>query len=664
MKLAIPRLTSRRGRLRNGASLLAVALIWSLLALLGIENLSLLNRSDQFVRDWEIASVFAPREAQDPQIIIVAVDEPTLSRFAYRSPVDRAFLSNLLQSLSAHQPAAIGMDFVLDQPTEPAKDDALKRTMATIKVPLVVSYIASPETESPEQIAFENAMVPSGQRGLANLPTDQFDTAREVFPGAKLADGRFAPGLARALAAAVGVTTPAVQVPIIWRGRPPATDTDPDPKPFRQVSATVAGFMPDSWFRDKIVLIGSDVTLVDRHRTPFSSVLQGDAGQLPGIVIQAHSLSQLLHQKVSPVANWWLDFSVTLLFALLGAALGVTTGPLSARLLAVLGLIVLLWVGGVFIFHYADVMVGLLAPILSLIATFGSVDSLGGREARKQRAFIQGAFSRYVSPKVVEQMVADPTRMSLEGERREMTFLFSDIADFTNMSEKLEAGELARLLNGYLDGMTNIVLKHGGMVDKFIGDAVFAIFNAPIDLPDHAEKAVRCMLEMDDFGQAYRRQQKAAGVALGITRIGVHTGVAVIGNFGSHARFTYTASGDAVNTAARLEGINKYLGTRLCVSGATRALCKGIGFRSVASAVLKGKSEALELWEPLHDTAVSSEFLSAYEAAYDRLRRGQPEAVTMFAALLETQPDDPCVLLHVERMRQGMTGVDMVMTEK
>jgi adenylate cyclase len=644
--------------------LVGVAVLCATLTQGAVDHLSLLTRINQFVQDWEVASVFAPKQAQDPAIIIVAIDEPTLQQFTYRSPVDRKFVSDLLQQLQSHSPAAIGLDLLLDQPTEAAKDAALRSTLAGMKVPLIVSYIQSAQTLTADQQSFEDAMVPMRQRGLADLPTDQFDTARSVFPGARLADGKYLLGFARALAAAVGVQTPAVEVPIIWRGQPPPTSTDHDPKPFRQISALVARLMPDSWFRNKIVLIGSDVTLVDRHRTPFSAIIPGDAGQLPGVVIQAHSLSQLLNGRKSPMVDWPIDFAITLSFALLGAALGMSHAQLLTRIFVAALLVMVLWGAGISLFHSADIMIGLFAPALALIAAFGVQDSLGGREARRQREFIQGAFSRYVSPKVVEQMVRDPSRMSLEGDRRLMTYLFSDIQDFTTLSEKMDSRDLARLLNGYLDGMTEIVMKHDGMVDKFIGDAVFAIFNAPIDLPDHAQKAVHCMLALDDFTERFRKAQSDAGHPLGVTRIGVHTGVSVIGNFGSQARFTYTAQGDAVNTAARLEGINKYFGTRLCVSDATRLLCPDIAFRPVASVVLKGKTEAIDLWEPLHARVYAPEFMEAYAYAYDHLKEQRADAADLFADLLAAHPNDPCVALHVNRLHRGAVGVKMVMTDK
>ncbi len=650
----------RKNALRSTAIFLAVSLVCAAASLFLVDNFSVLSRVDQFVQDWEIAGAFARPEAQDSDIVIVAVDEPTLTQFHYRSPVDRQFLATLIRNIAAHQPAAIESDFLFDQPTEPDKDLALAKTLRETKVPLVISYVADKNIVTPEQKAFEDAMVPLGLRAMANEPTDQFDTARYVYPG-ETVDGHYIPGVARAVAAKIGIKTPAEEVPIIWHGRPTPTELDPEPKFFKQYSAATAAFMPDAWFRGKIVLIGSDVTLVDRHRTPFAAVYAGDKGQLPGIVIQAHALSQLIHHRVSPVVGWQIDFAITLALAFLGAALGVISASLIWRAVGLVLFLPLFWAGGVALYHYANVMVGLMSPALAMVTSFASMESLSGREARKQKQFIQGAFSRYVSPAVVDRMVADPSRMSLEGERREMTFLFSDIADFTTMSEKIEAVQLAHVLNNYLDGMTNLVMKHGGMVDKFIGDAVFAIFNAPLDLADHQSKAVQCMLEMDSFSEEYRKKQHAEGVPLGVTRIGVHTGVAVVGNFGSHARFTYTASGDAVNTAARLEGINKYFGTRLCVSGVTKQACKGIKFRPIVSAIVKGKTEALDLWEPLHDDALEEGFLQKYMSAYGRMSEGD---ASLFDELYQTSPDDYLVKLHVGRSKKGETGTELKMTEK
>ena len=375
----------------KAAGLAGVAILCATLAYGAVDHLSLLTRVNQFVQDWEVASVFAPRQAQDAAIVIVAIDEPTLQQFTYRSPVDRKFVSDLLQKLESHSPTAIGLDLLLDQPTEAAKDAALRGTLAEMKLPLVVSYIRSAATLSAEQQSFEDAMVPIRRRGLADLPTDQFDTARSVFPGA-WADGKYIYGFARALAAAVGVNTPAAEVPIIWHGRPPPTSTDPDPKPFRQISALAAGLMPDSWFRDKIILIGSDVTLVDRHRTPFSAIMAGDAGQLPGVVIQAHSVSQLLSGRKSPLVHWAIDFAITILFAGLGAALGMWNAQLLMRILAAALLVIALWVVGAALFHLADKMIGLVAPALALIAAFGVQEFPGGSRGAPAAGVYPGGF--------------------------------------------------------------------------------------------------------------------------------------------------------------------------------------------------------------------------------------------------------------------------------
>jgi class 3 adenylate cyclase len=294
------------------------------------------------------------------------------------------------------------------------------------------------------------------------------------------------------------------------------------------------------------------------------------------------------------------------------------------------------------------------------------MEAASGTEARAQRKFIESVFSQHVAPEVVEQIINNPGRMSsLEGERREMTFLFTDVADFTTLSESVETKELARVLNEYLEVMTDIVQKHGGMVDKFIGDAVVAIFNAPIDLPGHASAAVRCALEMDRFSARFGTDQKQRGIPFGLTRIGVHTGQAMVGNFGSRTRHNYTASGDAVNTAARLESLNKYLGTRISVSGSTREQCgSDINLRPAASVVLKGKTSAIDVWEPLQEDEAKSAFVTHYLAAYEALKNGSPEALSQFETLAREKRGDACVAFHLKRLRQGETGVTVVMTEK
>ncbi len=628
-------------------------------ATLAVTYLMVLANTDQFVQDWEVASL-APAEPQDSRIVIVAIRESTLRQFPYRSPVDRAFLATLLSTLASHHPRAIGIDLLFDQPTEKAKDDTLRRTLRSLKIPVIVAYTDSPLIVTSEQLAYLNSFVPSNLRGEVTLPEDQYDTVRYVFPGVRDRQGRFVPGFPRAIAKAVGKPLPPGTVPIVWRGRPAGSLTT-----FREFPAQTAGFLPDSWLAGKIILIGADLSLrEDRHRTPFAAVLPGGEGTLPGVVIHAHALSQLLDNRQPPHASWRADLLITFACALAGGLLGLVHFHIVLRLLAAALLLVLFWAGGAAIYHGGGAMIGLVTPSLAFGAGFWALDSLSGRDARRERQFIQRAFSRYVSPDVVRELIRDPARMSLQGERKTMSFLFTDIEDFTALSEKLDSRELASLLNAYFDGATQVILQWKGTVDKFIGDAVFAIFNAPLDLPDHPERAVRCALEIDRFAQDFRKAQTGLRAGLGVTRIGVHTGEAVVGNFGSSVRFAYTAQGDAVNLASRLEALNKHCGTRLCVSGATKAACTGIEFRPISHVIVKGKTTPVDVWEPLHTGMLSQAFLDKYNLAYRMLADGNREARPVFEQLRAEMPQDACVRFHLERMHRGEWGTAIIMDQK
>jgi adenylate cyclase len=651
----------------NGTVAAAIAVVVAALSMLAVDHVSFLTSADRFVQDYEIATR-SPYEPQDPNIVIVGVTEPVMQNFPYRSPLNRGFVAELLGELDAMHPRAIVLDYLFDQPTEKPLDDKLRTALHTLKTPLVVSYFEAGSEVSADQTAYLNAFVPPKARAVANIGTDQTDTARWIVPGRATASGQYLLSVPRRAAEIAGVETENEQVPIVWRADPGENEMA-----FREVSACVKGFSgclplslyPPSYFANKIVLIGSDLTLVDQHRTPFATAPGNSKATMPGVFILAYAIAQLLEHRDPPQLLWWNNFIIALILAFVGAALGLLGHSLWLRGGAVIGLIVALWAVGVFVlYERMGVLIGLIAPSIALAGSFAAVDSVTGLDARRQREFIHNTFSLYVSPSFVQQLVDDPSKLTLGGERREMTFLFTDIANFTTMSEGLDSRDVGRLLNEYLDGMTSTVQKYDGTVDKFIGDAVFAIFNAPLDVEDHATKAVHCMLDLDTFTEGFRKKMNEEGIPLGLTRIGVNTGVAAVGNFGSHDRFSYTASGDAVNAASRLEGLNKHFGTRLCVGHAARMLCKGVTFRPIGSVILKGKTEALDVWEPLHEEAYGADYLARYEAAFKAASDGAPGAVGLFAKLAAEAPDDPLVHFYLERLNSGESGINIKMTEK
>ena len=244
----------------------------------------------------------------------------------------------------------------------------------------------------------------------------------------------------------------------------------------------------------------------------------------------------------------------------------------------------------------------------------------------------------------------------LAGQRRDVASLFTDIAGFTALAETLDPAVLGELLNEYLAGMTDIVFHHEGTVAKIVGDALHVLFGAPGEQPDHAARAVACALDLDDFSEGFRARWHARGVALGPTRIGVHAGPAIVGNFGGHRFFDYTAYGDTINIAARLEAANKQLGTRICVSESVARQVANFRGRPVGDLVLRGRTESLRAFEPLRPEQWDDFATKNYLAAFAKLEAGDPSAVTSFAAEVGRRAEDQLASFHLKRLLNGGTG--------
>ena len=641
--------------------ILAVAAIVAFAAVVGLaapRQWRFLGTMETRLADLRVATL-SPRQEQHPDIIVVGVTEATLASLSYRSPFDRAFLARLLRFLDDAGARAIGLDILFDQPTEAAKDETLCTVLAGMRAPVFAAWADEDDGLTRPQVAFMTDYLKGIARGHASLRPDPDDgTVRRIHPWTA-SGGVRVPSLPAAIAAALGAFVPDQPVALAYRMAP-----DGARPPFRVFPAHLAEKLPKPWFAGKVVLIGAVLPLIDRHPTPLSQGF-GEGGQeIPGVMIHAHALAQFLDGRRAPRARLGIELVLVVGLAVVGFLIALVDVPIPVKTGAVVLVLAGLWIGGFALFKYGAVLVPLVSPSLSIVLSGGIANAYLGRRERHQKRFLRRAFGRYISPAVVDRLVADPARLTLGGERREVTFIFTDIASFTSLMEKSEPEVILPLLNAYLDGMCRIVLEHDGTMDKIVGDAVVGFFGAPADQPDHAARAVHCALALDAFANDYAARQKARGIDFGITRIGVNTGVAAVGNFGGESFFNYTAHGDTVNTAARMESVNKHLGTRLCVAATTVAGCPDVAFRPVGSLVLKGKSEGVEAFEPLSETAAALPATALYREAYAMMEAGDPGAAQAFTRLLEDYPGDTLAVLHADRLAAGETGTTIVLKEK
>src|ERR1700722_1753604 len=359
-------------------------------------------------------------------------------------------------------------------------------------------------------------------------------------------------------------------------------------------------FQPGT-FADKIVLIGASATGIgDLRATPFGGI------DFPGVEIHANLIDNILNQQflVHHAPQVLTDIGFIFLF---GLPLGLWLAVVQPRWMAA-GLLLLVPFGGIVYWAFLHgwwlnfIVPALftLVPNVSLVALY----RVFFEEQEKRK--IRGAFQQYVPPEVVRRLLTDPERV--KPRKTEVTVLFSDIRGFTTISEKLDAQELAGLLNVYLTDMTKIIFRHQGTLDKYIGDAVMAIWGAPFDAPDHAAKCCDAAVEMLSKLTDLQKDWRARGYPHLDIGIGINTGIASVGNMGSALRHGYTAMGDSVNLASRLEGLNKEYGTRIVISESTRREIRSdkLIFRELDLIRVKGKLQPVTIFEILSGEAAAN----------------------------------------------------------
>ncbi len=429
------------------------------------------------------------------------------------------------------------------------------------------------------------------------------------------------------------------------------------------------GYLRDGTFKDKIVLVGVTVPeYKDLFPVPLGQGKQKGDNLMYGVEIHANVVESVLRNEFlrlqSPV---WTIIEVVLLAAL---TFFVTTSARGAnmkrqilveawRLAFVLGELLLFSYTVLFLFTHYSIVASVVPPMLAIGGSYVASTAYSLMAERKQRMVIKNMFSTYVNPTVVDALVANPDKLVLGGERKELTVLFSDIEGFTTISQNLSPEELVTLLNEYLDIMSGIIFKNDGTVDKYEGDAVMAFWGAPLPQSDHALRACMAALQMQEALEDLNRTWHTLGRPFLKVRIGINTGDMVVGNMGATGKFAYTVMGDSVNLASRLEGTNKEYQTRIMVSRRTYELVEQrILGRELDRITVKGRTEPVTTYELIatRDRPVDpamERFLALYAEGMESSRQQRwTDARQKFEEALKIKPDDHPARLHFLRTQK------------
>jgi adenylate cyclase len=408
--------------------------------------------------------------------------------------------------------------------------------------------------------------------------------------------------------------------------------------PYHSIADVAQRKFPPGTFRDKIVLVGASATGIgDIRSTPYGGA------DFPGIEIHANVIDNILNQNFLQRGARQVAWDLAFIFAF-GIPLGLWLALTRAQHMWFALLLTPAYLGGVYGAFLKGWWLNLSIPVLTLVANVSLVALYRIVVEERDKRKVRGSFQQYLSPEVIRRLLERPELV--QPRKTEISVMFSDIRNFTTISEQLDAQDLALLLNQYLSDMTRIVFSTQGTLDKYIGDAVMAFWGAPFEVQDHAVRACRAALDMMHRVAELQEQWRVAGRPFLDIGIGVNSGVASVGNMGSQLRYSYTAMGDAVNLSSRLEGLNKEYRTHIILGPETYAAVRDAGFvfRELDLIQVKGKLQPVTIYElvALQDAAPEHrerlETFARGRASY--LQRQWLEAQTIFQELLNRWPDD------------------------
>ncbi len=583
-------------------------------------------------------------QTQATSTVMVGIDQRSyrelLPQYGPMVSWPRSLYAQAVDRLTQAGARVIAFDLFFDAPTDKdaALIDALQRAG---------NVITPVEAQGPRQFlpgpgiaqefeAFVRPIDPivkaAAGEGTVNVTTDQ-DSVIRSLPLVIRAGQQDVPALALA-AVARFVRRPAVldgapeasavfaagrAVPILESGSmvinylgPPSSPGQEGAVPIIPLVDIVKGMFEPSLVKDKIVLIGLTIRSMDEFATPTTT-----GTRMWGVEILANAIETILSERyLAPASN---GLTIGLITALaLAAALCAALLPMWATV-ATGGLVILYLIAASLAFD-SGLLLNMVYPPLALLLSFSLIMIYRVVIEQAEQRTIKGVMARYLSPSVSQWALKDPERLALGGETRTMTVLFSDLRGFTTLSQNMDPQALTSLLNEYMTAMTEIVFKHDGVLDKYIGDAIMAFWNAPMWQEDHALRACQTALDM----VARIREMQADWARRGLPQldlgIGINTGRMVVGNMGSRERLAYTVLGDTVNVASRLEGLNKEYGTRIVIGEGTRAAAGDrLEYRFLDLVAVKGRTEPLAVYEVV---ATAGQDTESRRGALDRYAQG------------------------------------------